>query len=507
MTRPPELWDSVVRRLAARVPPHEIEAWLRPLRAEPEGTGLRIVCPSALHRERVRARYLEPIREAVQAEAGATVALRLDVETSRPAVAARTHGGAVARAAGAVAGGAPVEQSDGARQIGTNDGAHLRGTNDGAHGRETNGVAPTPPGADPARARCPAGPRRLPRGVQPSFENFVVSPANALAREAAVALAEARQEGVNPLYIAGDAGQGKTHLARSVVREARRDATRVLYTSAERFTSEFLGALRGRSIGGFKRRYREECDVLVLEDVDFLPGKESTQLELFHTVAHLLDAGARVVFTGARLPRRIPDLERRLGGQMASGLVAELAPPDPELRRRFLRARADAGGVRLPEPCLERVVEAVRASFRDLESVLGQIVASAALLKRPIDLELVETALRKLGPGEGPPDARRPVAPREVIEMVAAFFGTTPETLATRSRRRDVLVPRQLAMYLCRRFTDASFTEIGRTLGRDHPSVRNAVASIERQILERAPLRYQVEALSERLKHLRAGDG
>jgi chromosomal replication initiator protein len=339
------------------------------------------------------------------------------------------------------------------------------------------------------------------RSVQQTFESFVVGPANALAREAACALAEARQHEINPLYLAGDAGQGKTHLARSVARVARRDA-RVIYTSAERFTSDFLGSLRSRSIPGFKRRYREDCDVLVLEDVDFLPGKESTQLELFHTVAHLLDAGARVVVTGARLPRRIPDLDRRLGGQMASGLVAELAPPDPDLRRRFLRQRAAAAGVRLPDDCLERMVESIVGSFRDLESVLGQVVASATLLKRPIALELVEASLRKLG-NEGPADVARPLAPREIVEIVAAFFGTTPEALAARSRRRDVLVPRQLAMYLCRRFTDASFTEIGRLLGRDHPSVRNAVSSVERQILERAPLRYQVEALSERLQRLR----
>jgi chromosomal replication initiator protein len=342
------------------------------------------------------------------------------------------------------------------------------------------------------------------RAVQQTFDTFLVGPPNALAREAAFALAEARQREVNPLYLAGDGGQGKTHLARAVALSARGQQARVVYTSAEGFTAEFLGSLRSASVPRFKRRYREECDVLVLEDVDFLRGKQSTQLELFHTVAHLLDAGARVVFTGARLPRQIPDLERRLGDQMASGLVAELAPPDAELRRRILRARAAAGGIRLPDDCLERLVEAVRGSVRDLESVLGQIVASAALLKQPVDLALTEAALRKLGGDAGAPLGLRRVSPREVIELVAAFFRTTPEAMASRSRRRDVLLPRQLAMYLCRRFTDASLSEIGRALGRDHPAVLNAVSAVEKLILERAPLRYQVEALCGRLEHLRA---
>jgi chromosomal replication initiator protein len=342
------------------------------------------------------------------------------------------------------------------------------------------------------------------RAVQQSFDTFVVGPANALAREASVALAEARQREVNPLFLAADGGLGKTHLARSVALTARTGRARVLYTSAEGFTSEFLGSLRGSRIAQFKRRFREECDVLVLEDVEFLRGKESTQLELFHTVARLLDAGARVLFTGDRLPREIPDLDRRLRSQMACGLVAEIGPPDADLRRRILRARAAAGGVRLPEECLERLVEGVRGSVRDLESALGQVVASAALLKRPVDAALVEGALRKLGPGEGAPLGVRRVSVREVVELVAAFFGTTPAAMASRSRRRDVLLPRQLAMYLCRRYTDASLTEIGRLLGRDHPAVRNAVSVMERQILERPPLRYQVEALSDRLEHLRA---
>jgi len=478
MTRPHELlWERTLRRVAERVPAHEMESWIRPLAADWKDPDLHIACPSAFHRDRVRERYLETIRRAAAAETDAPVCVKLALG----AVPARS---------------APA-------RVPPREGSPTRAVVPAADAPIPNAATPN---AVPQVAPAPeAPPRRMQRAHQPGFDDFLVGPPNALAREASLALVEARQREVNPLYLAGEPGLGKSHLARAVAHEARARRARVLYTSAEGFTSEFLGSLRGARIGSFKRRFREECDILVLEDVEFLRGKESTQLELFHTVSHLLDAGGRVLFTGDRLPREIPDLDRRLRAQMTSGMVAELGPPDAELRRRLLRARAAAGGVRLPAACLERMVEGVQGSVRDLESVLGQIVASAALLKRPIDLALTEAALRKLGPGEGAPIGVRRVSVREVIEMVAAFFGTTPAAMTSRSRRRDVLLPRQLAMYLCRRYTDASLSEIGRTLGRDHPAVRNAVSAMERQILERAPLRYQVEALSDRLEHLRSG--
>jgi len=169
------------------------------------------------------------------------------------------------------------------------------------------------------------------------------------------------------------------------------------------------------------------------------------------------------------------------------------------VRREILRAKAAHGGIRLPEPCLDLLVDSVRGSVRDLEGVLIQLVASASLLGRPIDAELTRRALHKLAPTHA---LRAALEVGVVVRTVAGFFGTTPEALAARSRRRDVLVPRQLAMYLCREYTEASLAEIARAFGRDHPSVANAVRQVERGILERAPLRYQVEELAARLERL-----
>jgi chromosomal replication initiator protein len=335
------------------------------------------------------------------------------------------------------------------------------------------------------------------------FDSFVVGPCNALAREASWAIARGQQANLNLLYLTSEIGLGKTHLARAIVAERTAlDSRPVRYASAESFTNEFMTAIRGKTMEQFKQRYRRDCGVLVFEDVPFLASKRATQLELFHTITHLLDVGRSVVLTGACLPRDVPGMDPRLASQMTAGLVAEIEMPDARVRREILRSKAARGGVGLPDECLDLLVERAHGNVRELEGVLIQLVSSASLLKRPIDRALTEAALRKLDQGRGPSHR---LDPRRVIEVVAAFFRTSPEALAARSRRRDVLVPRQLAKYLCRRFTDASPGEIAAHFGRNHTSVTNAEKVVARQILERAPLRYQVEALCDRLEETERG--
>jgi chromosomal replication initiator protein len=280
----------------------------------------------------------------------------------------------------------------------------------------------------------------------------------------------------------------------------------VVYTTAEQFTSEFVSAMRNGRSEDFQKRYRGPIGLLIVEDVQFFDGRVKTQLELFHTVQHVLDAGGRVLLTGDRTPRDLRGLSDRMRTQLARGFVAELERPDAIVRRHILRAKAAAGGVHLPPDCLDLLVESTGGSVRDIESVLIQVVTTASLLGRSIDLALTREAIDRKA-GVASPLAPRRVETSEIVRIVAAFFSKRPEALAARSRRRDVLVPRQLAMYLAHRYTDASFAEIGRSLGRDHPSVRNAIDRIERLVLENAPLRYQVEALSERVDQTLAKRG
>jgi chromosomal replication initiator protein len=441
-----------MRQLQSELSEFALEAWIRPLVIREDGDQLRLLAPSPFHKKRVETCFLARIRDVAVAQTHRPVNVAVEVlsqEGDPRRRQRRTRRAAVAR---------------------------------------------------PREAQPASWPRQpvLPH----SFETFIVGRTNALAREASLALAQGRQNGVSPLFLVGSPGNGKSHLAGAVVAEAKQNGIeRTRHTSAESFTTELVSSIRSKQTSGFKRRFREQCDLLVVEDVQFFQGKASTQLELFHTLEHLRGVGARIVLTGDRLPRDIPKLDRRLSSQMSSGMVVELELPDAELSRKLLIAKASAGGVRLPERCLDRLVEAVRGSVRDLEGALIQLVATASLLKRPIDLALTEAALRKVA---DPRDRSGVAGVDEVIRTVADFFGVSIDQLSSRSRKRSVLLPRQLAMFLSRRYTDASLTEIGRALGRDHPAVRNAIQVVERAILERAPLRYQVEELASRIERRRS---
>jgi chromosomal replication initiator protein len=454
------VWAAVFARLREELPSLAFEAWIEPIVDQLAPDGLCLACPNAFHLERVRERYLARIeRYAAEANDG-PVAIKLRI--GQPADATLPTSAPIPRAA-------------------------IR--------------------AEPPCARVVALPARgsdVPASSESDlpphdFTSFVVGPGNALAREACAALARGHQLAVSPLYVVAGSGLGKTHLAASVAREARTRGERVLYVSAEQFTNELMTGIRTQRTEEMKRRYREQCDVLVFEDVQFLRGKRQTQFELLHTLEHLARRGARILLTSEQLPREIPDLDPRLCSRLASGLCAEIEPPDAELRRSILCTRARAAGVTLPGACIDRLVDAVEGNIRDLESALVQVLATASLLRRPIDSRLVETALRKLQPRH----RSGRLSPDRIAEIVASRFHLTPAALASRSRRREVLLPRQIAMVLCMQHTDASVEQIGRIFGRSHPAVTNAARALEVALSARpalreplAEIRAEIEALS-----------
>jgi len=457
-------WDDVVRLLEAEIPAFVIEAWVRPLIVEGIGDRIRLLCPSALHRDRIRDRFLGRIRKHAESRAGKAIEIELDLAdpaTSKPALPAR------------------VEQ---------------------ASLTSAPAVAPKPTASttvSEARTRKPHKPEQ--RNLPHTFENFVVGACNRLAREASLAVAQGGQQAVNPLYLAAAPGLGKTHLARAIAGARARTDGRVIYTSSEAFVNQFTGAIRNRKMDQFKARFRNGCDLLVVEDVQFLGGKKATQFELFQTLSHLVGIGARVVLTADRLPSEIAGLDERVRSHMAAGLVATMEAPDALVRREILRVKAAGGGVRLPDECLDLLVDAVRGSVRDLEGVLVQLVTTASLLKRPIDLDLTEEALAKVSTLR---TAKRRLDLATIIEVVARLYETTPAALASRSRRKEVAVPRQIAMYLCRRFSQQTASAVARPFARSHPAVTNAEKVVERRMLESAPFRYRVEAIAARLDEL-----
>jgi chromosomal replication initiator protein len=287
---------------------------------------------------------------------------------------------------------------------------------------------------------------------------------------------------------------GKTHLCRAIRATAPEG---IVYRSAEEFTSEVTSAIRADRMESVRHRYRRSLNVLILEDVQFLVGKRATQVELFHTLDHLISSGRRVVLSSDRSPHELEGLDERLCSRMASGLIARIAPPEALTRRAILRRKAAAGGIRIPEECLDLLAERSVESVRDLLAGLNQVVARASLLRTAVGAELVREALACVEvPG-------RPRSTEEVLSVVSRYCGVRPEELRSPSRKRRVARPRQVAMYLCRHCTDASLQEIGRLFARDPSSVRYGIEAVERRVLEQPQLRYELELLAARLNPCR----
>lgn len=423
-------WEAVRERVRQEIGPRAFAAWFAGLDAGVEAQRLVIRCPDRFVRDWVEGLYGEALRRA----ASAYEAIEYRVEGKRSLRASRPAG------------------------------------------RVERGREPEPP---PQRTT-----------LCENFESFVAGPTNALALEAARAVARDEAGRCNPLVLAGPSGLGKTHLCTAI----RAEVGSAVYRSSEEFTAEVTQAIRQDRMAGVRQRYRRSANLLILEDLQFLAGKRATQSELFHTVNHLLARGKQVVITAQCPPREIEGVDRELAARLTSGLVARIGPPERETRRRILHAKASAGGVRLSEASLELLAEREVESVSDLLAGLNQVVARATLLKRPIAPELVREALAAVEV----PGRRRTL--REIIEMVARSYGLELEELRGPTRKRRVARPRQLAMYLCRRYTDASLKEIGRALARDHSSVLYAVAAVERRLLEQPQLRYQLEALANRLR-------
>ncbi len=540
MTFPPEVWDGVLRRLQESLAPVSYEMWIPQIIAKPvdgssgvsaQGAYLELICPTQFHCDRVRDYFLTIIGDSVEAEVGQRVPLKVKMAAPRAGgdatsssveppqspqleIAAtsppRIHTPADSnKRSTRYAARSPGRRSRSTQAIGQAIGSAIAKVDVADPGAHSSCAAP---GSQPAPARIAASAARGRKTLEPTtpsrqpafpltFESFTVGSCNALAREAAFALAGQQQLSLNQLFIVADSGLGKTHLSRAVISTAARAiGERARYSTAEAFTSEFTHAVRGNQMSKFKRRYRTNCDLLVFEDVQFLEGKAATQLEFFHTVQHVLDCGGRVLLTGDKFPQELSHLDERVRTRISSGFVAHVEPPDAIVRRNILRAKAAHGGIRLPDDCADLLVERIEGNVRELEGALIQLVTIASLFKRSIDLELTEESLQ--GRSRGTASVALHTTPSDIIESVAGFFQTSPASLASRSRRRDVLLPRQLAMYLCRRYSDASLADIGRLLNRDHPSVANAVRKIERQLLENVRMRYQVEALIRHLDEL-----
>jgi chromosomal replication initiator protein len=336
-----------------------------------------------------------------------------------------------------------------------------------------------------------------------TFEHFVIGKSNELAYAAADAVAQAPGKVYNPLFIYGDTGLGKTHLMQAAAHEIlrHRPDSRILYIGTEQFTNEYVAAIQGRTTQDFRRRFRE-TDLLLVDDVHFLKGKESTQEEFFHTFNALYEAGRQIVMTSDRSPAEIPGIEARLVSRFQWGMVADIELPDLEHRIAILQHKSQVDHLEqtIPESVIRFVAENIRSSVRELEGSVIKLLAYASLKHRDITIELAREALRdKLRISDSTADSLgQGLSVAAIQKAVAQEWGVTQEGLKSKTRTKTLTVPRQAAMLLCREILGLQLVEIGNAFGgRDHSTV---IHSIERavQMLE------QDTVFQQRVNKLRA---
>src|SRR3989454_500726 len=314
-----------------------------------------------------------------------------------------------------------------------------------------------------------------------SFDTFVVGKSNELAAAAAHAVVEAPGKTYNPLFIYGATGLGKTHLMQAIAHAVleRRPETRILYVGAEQFINEVIESIQARTMPEFRRRYRSDVDLLLVDDVHFLEGKEMTQDEFFHTFNALFEARKQMVLTSDRPPKEIPGLEDRLISRFEWGMVADIGQPDLEHRIAILRKKAEQDHLELtiPDDVLRFIAEHIRSSVRELEGCIIKLLLFASLKNREVTIELAREALSDKirqgaeGPGYGGGSQSAPSIDR-VQEVVARRWGVTPEGLRSKARTKTLTVPRPVAMYLARDMLQMQLVEIGQAFGgRDHSTV------------------------------------
>ncbi|MFD0452325.1 chromosomal replication initiator protein DnaA [Rhodococcus aetherivorans] len=347
----------------------------------------------------------------------------------------------------------------------------------------------------PPAAAAPTGSSSL--NAKYTFDTFVIGASNRFAHAAAVAIAEAPARAYNPLFIWGASGLGKTHLLHAAGHYAQRlfPGMRVKYVSTEEFTNDFINSLRDDRKVAFKRRYRE-TDILLVDDIQFIEGKEGIQEEFFHTFNTLHNANKQIVVSSDRPPKQLATLEERLRTRFEWGLITDVQPPELETRIAILSKKARMDRLDVPHDVLELIASRIERNIRELEGALIRVTAFASLNRQPLDLTLAEVVLRDLIPDS----TALEINSATIMAVTAEYFGTSIDDLCGPGKARPLAQARQIAMYLCRELTDLSLPKIGQTFGRDHTTVMYADKKIRKEMTERRKVYDQVQELTARIK-------
>ena len=427
------LWSRLLAVLEGQIPESALESWLRPCRLlAADGQHLRLVAPNRFTRDWIGQHHVATIQAAARTVLGGSprVSIEVDAEPEHAAAPARESG----------------------------------------PGAALNDLTP-----------------------RYTFESFVIGSSNQFAQAACQAVAELPGKAYSPLFLYGGVGLGKTHLLHAVGHEMARlhPSLRLLYLSSERFTNELINAIRYDRTGEFRAKYRT-IDLLLIDDIQFIAGKERTQEEFFHTFNDLYETHKQIVVSSDSTPKEIPELEERLRSRFEWGLIADIQPPDFETRVAILKKRAEVERVRLPDDVAYLIASRIKTNIREIEGSLTRMAAFCSLSGREMSVDLAQEVLSELwGTDE------KVVTIEHIQRRAAEFFGLKLTDMRATTRTKAIAFPRQIAMYLARQLTHASLTEVGRAFDKDHTTVLHAVTKVEALIREDPKFKKTVDTLAE----------
>jgi len=496
-----DLWRRCSETLRGQIPGAAWQTSLASLSpCEGDDGTLVLLVPGRLLKDRIEVRYLTLISAAAAAAAGHPVKVKLELAPLNNTSSSSSEGELGSGVAvSTVQEGFPDMSASEVSTSRSSGSAHGRSRISHTTGDEPSRFAPVAP--ENRHVNQQHRTKSVP-GIDPldTFDAFVIGSSNRFAHAAALSVAEDPGHNYNPLFIHGHAGLGKTHLLHAIGNYVCSNFSRhrVKYITTEAFMNEFVYAIRSNSTMEFKRRYREECDVLLIDDVQFMAGKEQLQEELFHTFNQLFSASKQIVITSDRPPKMIATLEDRLRSRFASGLTTDVQPPELETRLAILLKRVEDESLFVEHDVLELIATHVKDNIRELEGALTRVAAYGNLYGEKVNREMAERVLSDIIGSSKP----RTITVREIMDVTAETFGITVEELVGPSRRRPLVAARQISMYVVREMLpDTSFPAIGREFGdRDHTTVMHAVKKIKGLMDKRLPVYEQTTELMRRIR-------
>jgi chromosomal replication initiator protein len=461
-----QIWQAALGDLQVQLPRNEFDTWIKPTALVAiEDRTVIIGTPNIFVRQELEGRYVAPITDTLSTIMGHPVEVQVVIGNSGEQVASTVDD-------------EPARANGNWRQNGTP--------------AQNNGSAT----ASPTQLELPT-PRTTMLNPRYKFDSYIVGSSNRLAHAACLAVSDHPAQAYNPLFLYGGVGLGKTHLLHAIGNMVldNNPEINVLYVSSEKFTNDLINAIRRQNTEEFRLRYRN-IDVLLIDDIQFIAGKEGTQEEFFHTFNTLHGAGKQIVLSSDRPPKAMSILDERLRSRFEWGLIVDVQTPDVETRTAILRAKVETLNVHMPDEVVDFVAHRIQSSIRELEGSLNRVVAFANLNKQPITIDVAAAALSELLDNS----RRQRISNEAIVDTVGKFYGIDLKVLKGRGRSRNIVVPRQVAMYLMREETESSLMEIGQELGgRDHTTVMHGCEKIANEINTDNRLRADVLAIRERL--------